>query len=275
MFYSFRRMIKHRLLSAFACLLVGLFAYPQTIPIAHGHAHNDYIHKRPLFEAVENGFTSIEIDVYLHHDQLVVSHVALALNRKKTIEELYLNPIKKIIEQNGGWVYKGISQPVIFMIDFKTDGTATYTKLKEILAKYQDMITVYQGDSVVQQRAINILISGGSPIAALLKEDKALATVDAGIGAIANSEVRKVATRFSGSWGGYFMWRGIGKMPHRQKEKLDSLVAAVHAYHKDIRFWAIPDKPKVWQLLLQAGVDWINTNKLGAFHRFQLTSAKN
>ncbi len=267
--------MKPSFLTAFACLAGSLFAYSQTLPIAHGHAHNDYVHKRPLLEAVENGFTSIEIDVYLHHDRLVVSHVALGLNRKKTIEELYLNPIKKIIELHGGWVYKGSTQPVIFMIDFKTDGAPTYEKLKTILADYKDIITEYEGDSVVAQKAINILISGGSPIASLLKEKKSLATVDAGIGAITNKEVRKVATRFSSAWGGYFTWRGIGKMPERQREKLDALVAEVHAYHKDIRFWAIPDKPKVWQTLLKSGVDWINTNKLAAFHRFQLAHQGN
>jgi hypothetical protein len=63
----------------------------------HGHAHNDYMHKRPLFEALENGFTSIEIDVFLHNNDLVVSHTAAGLDKKQDIEELYLKPIQKIM----------------------------------------------------------------------------------------------------------------------------------------------------------------------------------
>ena len=37
------------------------------------HAHNDYMHERPLFDALDNGFRSIEADVFAIGDSL---HVA-------------------------------------------------------------------------------------------------------------------------------------------------------------------------------------------------------
>jgi glycerophosphoryl diester phosphodiesterase len=248
--------------------LFAVCCYAQVTPLLHGHAHNDYVHQRPLFEAIENGFTSIEIDVFLHNNKLVVSHVGVGLNSKPTIEELYFEPVKKVIEQNNGWVYASQKKPVVFMIDFKTDGTSTYEKLKEILNRYKDILTIYKGDSVVQQRAVNILISGSSPGNSLRQEKLSLATVDAGINSITNAEVRGVATRFSSSWSSCFSWRGKGEMPAEQKARLDSLVNLVHSYNKQIRFWAIPDKPAVWKALTDAGVDWINTNKLTAYRRF-------
>lgn len=257
-----------RLLFIVCCSLFVVCSWAQVTPLIHGHAHNDYVHKRPLIEAIENGFASIEIDVFLHNNQLVVSHVPLGLSSKPTIEALYFEPIKKIIEQNNGWVYAAQKKPVIFMIDFKTDGIPTYEKLKEILERYKSFLTVYKGDSVVDQKAVNILISGSSPTALLLKEEYSLATLDIGIGNITNAEKRKVATRFSNSWSSCFSWKGKGKMPEVQKAKLDSLVALVHSYNKQIRFWAIPDNPTVWKTLTDAGVDWINTNKLTAYRRF-------
>lgn len=250
--------------------LVVVCCYAQVVPLIHGHAHNDYAHNRPLFEAIENGFASIEIDVFLHHDKLVVSHLPIGLNNKPTIEELYFEPIRKIIEQNNGWVYAAQNNPVVFMIDIKTDGIATYERLKEILNSYKEILTSYKGDSVVRQRAVNILISGRSPVNSLRQEKLSLATVDAGMGSITNAEVRSVATRFSSSWGSCFSWRGKGKMPAEQKAKLDSLVNLVHSFNKQIRFWAIPDKPTVWKALTDAGVDWINTDKLAAYRRFVL-----
>lgn len=252
----------------FVLLLVGNFCRAQVIPLSHGHAHNDYVHARPLFEALENGFTSIEIDVYLYKGELKVSHLAVGLDKKPTIQQLYLDTIKKVIEGNGGTVYKTDHTPVILMIDFKTGSTETYLKLKEVLKNYQSIITVYKGDSVVRQRAVNILISGHSPIAELMKEDTSMATVDGDVFAMSNSVYDKVITRYSSGWEKYFSWKGKGEIPFEQKQQLGFLVEKAHAKHKDIRFYHIPDKPKVWKMLLDAGVDWINTDKLKEYRKY-------
>jgi len=34
-------------------------------PLLNAHAHNDYLHKNPLFDALKNGFTSVEVDIHL------------------------------------------------------------------------------------------------------------------------------------------------------------------------------------------------------------------
>ena len=43
-------------------------------PLAQAHAHNDYEHERPLFDALEHGFTSVEADVWLVDGELLVAH---------------------------------------------------------------------------------------------------------------------------------------------------------------------------------------------------------
>ena len=37
----------------------------QVVPLPNAHAHNDYEHKRPLFDALDHGFCSVEADVFL------------------------------------------------------------------------------------------------------------------------------------------------------------------------------------------------------------------
>ena len=39
-------------------------------PLANAHAHNDYEHERPLLDALDQGFTSIEADVFLVEGQV-------------------------------------------------------------------------------------------------------------------------------------------------------------------------------------------------------------
>ena len=43
-------------------------------PLENAHAHNDYLHERPLFEALDLGFNSVEADIFLVDGQLLVGH---------------------------------------------------------------------------------------------------------------------------------------------------------------------------------------------------------
>lgn len=80
------------------------------------HAHNDYLHTVPLFDALSYGAGSVEADVWLVDGELLVSgvcvyrfiwglmaapqvgHTRNALNPEKTLAALYLNPIMALIE---------------------------------------------------------------------------------------------------------------------------------------------------------------------------------
>lgn len=253
---------------------ISLACLAQT-PIPHGHAHNDYLHTRPLFEALDNGFTSIEIDVHLYKGKLVVSHDAVGLSRKKDIEALYLKPIEKRIKENGGAVYKGDTTPVIFMIDFKTGNPETYGKLLEILSKYKPLLSLYSKGIEIQRGPLCILISGAKPFNEVIKEDTSLVTIDGSIEQLKETTYDKIITRYSDPWHKYFTWNGEGEMPANEEQLLGDLVKQVHAKGKHIRFYAIPDKPAVWKKLIEAGVDWVNTDKLKAYRDFYLKNRSN
>ena len=46
------------------------------VPLLQAHAHNDYLHDRPLLDALDQGFASVEADVFLVGDKLCVAHEA-------------------------------------------------------------------------------------------------------------------------------------------------------------------------------------------------------
>ncbi|MEJ7680273.1 MAG: hypothetical protein WKG06_20945 [Segetibacter sp.] len=50
-------------------------SYSQNIHLPNAYAHNDYWHKRPLFEALENGHTHIEADIFLRKGNLIATHI--------------------------------------------------------------------------------------------------------------------------------------------------------------------------------------------------------
>jgi glycerophosphoryl diester phosphodiesterase len=241
------------------------FLFGQTIPI--GHAHNDYLHKHPLTDALSFGFKSVEIDVFLHKGKLVVAHVPIGLDSKKDIVELYLEPIKKRIELNGGEVYKGDSTPLIFMIDFKTNGDSTYSKLEEVLQPYKKYLTTYDAQGNVKLGALSINISGRIPANVLGKTERWV-TIDGNISNRNDTTPANFMERVSSPYSSCFSWKGMGTMPKEQKALLVKLTEEAHAHGRQIRFYALPQNEAVWLELLDAGVDWLNIDKLEKFANF-------
>ena len=134
-----------------------------------GHSHNDYTRDRPLFDALKYGFTSIEVDVYLHEGRMVVTHDDKNLDAKKDIQELYLDPLKSIIDKNGGTVYKDNQSKVVLMVDLKSEKVTTYQALVKIFKKYTKMIEWYQNGQK-KTGPIQVLLTGGPPIDIIEKE---------------------------------------------------------------------------------------------------------
>src|SRR5262249_40240292 len=92
----------------------------RVVPLRHAHAHNDYLHHRPLLDALDHGFCSIEADIFLVSDQLLVGHERRDLRPERTLEKLYLDPLRERVKANGGRVYPG-GPAFYLLIDVKTE----------------------------------------------------------------------------------------------------------------------------------------------------------
>jgi len=115
--------------------------------LPNAHAHNDYLHTRPLLDALQYGFTSVEADVFPVGGDLLVAHDLIALRPERTLEKLYLAPLAERIKQNKGHVYPH-SDRFFLLIDIKANPDAAYSNLKALLAKYSEMLTVIQNGHV-------------------------------------------------------------------------------------------------------------------------------
>ena len=60
--------------------------FSQLVPLPNAFAHNDYCHQHPLFDALENGYTNIEADIFLEEEGLIVAHVNPFFMYERTLD---------------------------------------------------------------------------------------------------------------------------------------------------------------------------------------------
>lgn len=236
------------------------------VPLRRAHAHNDYLHKRPLLDALDHGFCSIEADVFLVDGELLVAHTKYELEKDRTLRNLYLDPLSERVKRNGGRVYRN-GPAITLLVDFKNDGIATYAVLDELLGQYPDVFSVVK-EGERTEKAVNVVISGNRPFDTIASDDERYARLDGRLVDLGGEKSLDLMPMVSESWSSQFQWRGEGQMTVDEKEKLASIVKRVHAEGRVLRFWAIPDNPTSWNVMRQAGVDLINTDDLKGLSDF-------
>ncbi len=255
-------------------LLIGVVFF-QTIgangqtPLPKAHAHNDYKHERPLLDALDHGFTSVEADVFLVEGQLYVYHdLPDSIDSTRTLEELYLKPLAERVRENEGRVYPGYGDFFYLMIDFKTKADSTYMTLKPLLEKYKDILSAVRDGEEERTKPIKIFISGSRPVEQILEETVALAALDGRADDLGKEIPVSLMPVVSQNILNYTLWRGRGDMRKADQDRIKGLVERTHAEGKKLRFWAAPDNKEAWEKLLELGVDLINTDKLAELSAF-------
>ena len=240
---------------------------------SNAHAHNDYEQEQPLFDALKHGFTSVEADIHAIDGQLYVVHDAPKTTEGlPTLEDLYLKPLQDRIQQYEGRVFEGYDDPFFLMIDIKTEASATYKLLQKVLEPYRNMLTAYQNNAH-RPGPVTIFLSGNRPFNEVMNAEERWVGLDGRISNIGDNFAPDLMPVISDNFRNHFKWRGTGTMSKKDHRKLNRLVKKVHREGKKLRFWAIPDQPESWEILLHAGVDLINTDRLADLDRF--LTAKN
>lgn len=231
-------------------------------PLVNAHAHNDYWHERPLHDALSYGFTSVEADIFLKDKKLLVGHEESELSSDRTLEEMYLKPISKLVFENNGSVYE---KPCRFflMIDLKTERQATYAELRILLKEYSHMLTTWDANGV-SHGPVTIVITSAEPIVKLVTSGKRYASIDGRISDLKSDHLISPYQMplISDKWSKHFKWNGDGPFPAVEKNKLVDIASECHRQGRLLRFWAIPENESVWEELLAAGVDLINADDL-------------
>jgi len=243
----------------------------RVVALARAHAHNDYEHDAPLFDALAQGFTSVEADIWLVDGKLLVAHDLAQVKPERTLEALYLDPLRALVQANDGRVYPSFDHSLQLLIDIKSDGAETYRALHDVLAQYSDILSVFSYRHV-RENAVTAVISGNRPLELIARQRVRYAAYDGRFSDVGTDADAAFIPLVSDNWTKQFKWDGVGPMPEDEKQKLHEFVAAVHGKGRRVRFWATPDDPErrqaVWSELVAAGVDYINTDDLAGLSAF-------
>lgn len=245
-------------------------------PLERAHAHNDYEHARPLADALDNGFGSVEADVWLVDGELRVAHDLAGTRPGRTLRSLYLQPLAERVRANRGSVYPHWRGSLQLLVDVKSDGPSTYRAVDEALREFRPMFTQWTNGHE-RRGAVEVVISGNRPREDMLAQCRRLAGYDGRLSDLGTGTPATFMPLVSDNWTNNFTWQGVGPIPAQEREKLRRIVSQAHAAGYRVRFWATPDvagapRQAVWRELIAADVDQINTDDLVGLREFLLAN---
>ena len=254
----------------FLCLLALLLVSPligaEFAPLQRAHAHNDYEHARPLLDALEHGFCSVEADVYLVDGQLLVAHDRKDVKAERTLTALYLEPLRDRVRRNEGRVYRN-GPPIILLVDVKSEASATYAALHAELEKVAAMLTTFRANGTTPG-AVTVIVSGNRAPQDLLAQSVRYAALDGRKEDLERNTDAALVPLVSENWKKIFTWDWQGPMPEAERVALKEWTARAHAQGRKVRFWNTPDREEAWKILFEAGVDVLGTDDLSGLERF-------
>ncbi|GAA3837421.1 phosphatidylinositol-specific phospholipase C/glycerophosphodiester phosphodiesterase family protein [Streptomyces coacervatus] len=275
---------RRRALTAFGATLAAVLAQPAGSafaeertrcprPLWNAHAHNDYEHPRPLFDALDHRFGSVEADIFLVGDQLLIGHTVDDLDPTRTLESLYLDPLSALVKANHGSVYRGYRRPLQLLIDIKTEGSSTYLELDRHLQRYPHLFTTYAHGRVHPGAVTNVISGDRAARTPMEAQTVRRAFYDGRLTDLGSPAPASFIPLISDNWQLNFTWLGEGAFPDVERQKLHGILDQAHARGQKVRFWNTPDlagpaRDALWTELLAVGVDYFNTDDLAGLEAF-------
>jgi alkaline phosphatase len=130
-------------------LWIPVSALAQDTPDFRIHSHNDYLQNVPFWKALASGASSIEADIFLVGDSLLVAHSFDEIVPLRTFERLYLDPLQ------GSTELGLVKQPGLqLLIDIKSEAYSTLNAVIKSIEKYPE---------IRENKALSFVISGNRP----------------------------------------------------------------------------------------------------------------
>jgi len=223
------------------------------------HSHNDYAHQHPLYDALNNGVKSVEADVYHFLGPLWVCHTPFGIVKLRRIQNWYFRPLKRIIDKNGGYVYKA-GETFYVLIEVKTNTRHAMPRLKKIFAKYKDILTTYTNHGV-QVKPVTVTILSVRDDAYWMKDSVRYFGVELPFSHASENLNPYVYTQFRLHTG--------SPEPYKDPDSdISKQIKLVVARGQRIRANAGQDIESNWDVLYKSGVTFIHTDKLVELKEF-------
>lgn len=257
-----------KILFCVCTMLLTILVEGQVMPLTNAHAHNDYWHFKPLQQALNNDFMSVEADVHLLKGDLLVAHERMFTKKKKSVWNKYLEPLyERAKENNFESVYPNGPKEFILYIDIKEGCPDLLDTLISQLKEVEKMLTIWES-GVKRTGAVSVIVGACGMRDKWVNAPVRYFYFDSGLDGIGSKYRPEVIPRVSTSLKSVISWRGRREISKEEYKKLKDLIDKAHADGREIRFWAGTNKKRVWSVLIDAGADWINVDRLKRFRKF-------
>jgi hypothetical protein len=231
----------------------ALFKWAGFLPRAH--SHNDYEQKRPLLDAVASHITSVEADLFLEGDVIIVAH-----DRGKwrgAFEELYLKPLNELWQKDLLPVRKG--DIFLLWLDLKEGSAALRQHLHLLLESYSITRHVDPARARVQ-----VILTGDKTAkeAFVVEYPSELVSRDSNDFSPDDPAGSQDWSWYALDWKKIGNWNGEGSIPESERERLVEVVGRIHTSGRKVRLWHHPETLGFWQEATAAGVDRLGTDVL-------------
>lgn len=251
------------------------------------HSHNDYWRSVPLFEAVAAGCTGVEADIWLNKkagsDGLSVGHSLKSLRDDRTLQNLYVKPLLKILENqnnNSTESDQGFSNPngvfqsspnttLTLVLDFKSKGPELWPLVNQELEALRSngWLTNWSNSTdKINWRPIIVVATGNAPFDLLISNTTYRDVFyDAPLKDIANSKYNQSNSYYASvsmsTLGKIWLW----KFSSSQLNQIKTQVALANAKGLKARYWDTPALPAIfreyiWGILVENGVGMLNVD---------------
>jgi len=224
----------------------------------HAHAHNDYEHPRPLQDALDQRFYSVEADVYFDRGNFKVAHSSWDAS-KGSLKDLYLDPLQARVDAAGS-VY-GDGERFTLWIDIKDSDPAMPDALRQLLDGFS-MLSRFTDQGSTPGPVTAVLTGDAGMKAAVVAAPDRRAVRDSNDYAPDDPPFDGRWGFYALSWGSYLDWGGSGALPEADRARMACIAENAHAGGRQVRFYATPDRSEDWQAELANGTDFINSDHL-------------
>jgi hypothetical protein len=230
--------------------------FGDSVPFAC-HSHNDYERDTALYTALSAGCISVEADIWPINGNLIVKHNS-GDKDDNTLENLYLNPLKALIEKNQAIFPKAPKQPLNLLIDFKSDAGETWDLLVTQLQPLREaghLSTSVNGQ--FKQGLITIVASGSAIVDTDTKVPKLFGGANPDGAVFADARIDMDMANFNSS-NAYFASAKYSNRGGDEAAKRDE----AHKKGFKVRYWDGPAGVADLQKLVDGGVDRVNMDDL-------------
>ncbi|MEI6866499.1 alkaline phosphatase [Flavicella sp.] len=217
------------------------------------NSHNDYMQKLPLFTALVNKVSFVEVDIVKYNKKLFVAHELNLIQENRTFKQMYIKPLLEQLKQNNGFVYSD-SSSFTFFVDIKSNAKSTLKLLVAQTERYPQLFS---------KSKVNIIITGNHPKPKNFTNYPDYILFD-GKKEIEYSEkeLNKIAC-ISFDFREFTKWNGKGGLQDYEIVALSKQIKYAHnILNKPVRFWNVPNTKGLWRTFVNLKVDIVNVDKL-------------